>query len=58
MLREAAPDQEQRARAWRFSETRMDSSIRWKFDARLEAEGAEIDWQDHRPAWQRHNCSE
>jgi hypothetical protein len=58
MLREAGPDREQLARAWRFIEARMDSSIRWKFDAWLEADEAKTDWQDHRPAWQRHNCSE
>jgi hypothetical protein len=57
MLREAGPDKEQLARAWRFIEARNDSSIRGKFDAWLEAKQAEIDWQDHRPAWQRHNCS-
>jgi hypothetical protein len=58
MLREAGPDREQLARAWRFIEARMDSSIRWKFDAWLEADEAKTDWQDHRPAWQRHNRSE
>ena len=58
MLREAGPDKEQAARAWKFIEARMDSSIRWKFDAWLEADQAKIDWQDHRPAWRRDNRSE
>ena len=58
MRREAGPDKEQLARAWRFIGARMDSSIRWKFDAWLEADEAKTDWQDHRPAWRRHNRSE
>jgi hypothetical protein len=51
MLTEAVLNDEQLARVWRLIEAGMDSSTRRRFDAWIEQERAQGDWEDHRPSW-------